>query len=81
MNLSTTATVFSDRDRLALLAADYAELLGHARAAIAAAQRGEADPTGYVRDLLAQRGQLPPAGAAPAQLLAAALPAAQIGGA
>jgi|SRR6266536_1211817 len=59
------------RDRLALLRAEHADLLAHARAAVAAARDGEADPAGYVRDVLAKRGQLPPGDMRPPQLLAA----------
>ncbi|MFI6503709.1 hypothetical protein [Nonomuraea typhae] len=55
--------------QLSLLGAEYGELLAHARAAVAAAERGEADPVGYVRDVLAEHGQLPAAGALPARLL------------
>ncbi|MFE3454991.1 hypothetical protein ACFXJ8_39315 [Nonomuraea sp. NPDC059194] len=76
------ALTLSDRDRLALLLADYVALLAHARAAVAAAELGEADPTGYLRDLLAERGQRPAAGASPAQLMACAMPAPRmLGGA
>lgn len=63
--------ILDDRERLVLLAAAYAELLAHARAAVAAAERGESDPIGYVRDVLAGHGQLPPVGAQPARLLSA----------
>ncbi|MFC7382194.1 ATP-binding protein [Sphaerisporangium rhizosphaerae] len=65
-----TCTNLSDHDRLVLLTAAYAELLAHARAAVAAAEQGESDPIGYVRDVLVEHGQLPPAGVRPARLLA-----------
>jgi hypothetical protein len=57
--------------RLALTRADYAELLAAARAAIAADRDGLRDPLTFVRGVLADRGQLPPAGADVQQLLAA----------
>ena len=44
------------RSRLALMRAEYAALLAGARAAVAAAQAGEADPLGYVRGVLEGRG-------------------------
>ncbi|WP_433382650.1 hypothetical protein [Streptosporangium sp. CA-115845] len=62
----------TDHDRLALLACEHAALLACARATFAAIERQEIDPLGYLRDHLAQRGQLPAAGARPAQLLAVA---------
>ena len=55
---------------MALLRAEYAALLAAARATVAAAQAGEADPAGYVRGVLAERGQLPPAGARPLHVVA-----------
>jgi hypothetical protein len=54
----------------ALLAAEYGELLAAARAAVAAAELGQADPLVFVRHTLSRHGQLPPAGARPAHLLA-----------
>ncbi|MFI6498715.1 hypothetical protein [Nonomuraea typhae] len=72
------------KTQLSLLGAEYGELLAHARAAVAAAERGEADSVGYVRDVLAEHGQLPPAGESPARLLAgtsARIAPAQDGGA
>lgn len=60
----------SGRDRSALLASEYAELLAAARASVAAAALGEADPLIHVRHVLARRGQLPLAGARPVVLLA-----------
>ena len=45
---------------LAIVTAEYAELLAAARAAVAAERNGDADPLGYVRGVLAERGQLPP---------------------
>lgn len=68
--IATTGQGRSDRDRLALLQATYTQLLAATRACVAAEQAGEADPVGYVRDLLADNGQLPAAGARPSQLLA-----------
>ncbi len=50
--------------------AEYAELLAATRAAVAAERNGDADPLGYVRGLLAERGQLPAPGAVPVQVVA-----------
>lgn len=50
---------------LALLRAEYAELLGHARAAVAAARLGQAAPLTLLEGHLEERGQLPPAGIKP----------------
>ncbi|MFD8564951.1 ATP-binding protein [Streptosporangium canum] len=56
--------------RLALLEAVHSQLLAAARAAVAAERRGEPDPVAHLRYLLAETGQLPPAGARPSHLLA-----------
>ena len=48
---------------LAIVQAEYAELLAATRAAVAAERNGDTDPLAYVRGLLAERGQLPLAGA------------------
>jgi hypothetical protein len=69
------------RSRLALMRAEYAALLAAARAAVAAAQAGEADPLGYVRGVLEGRGQLPAAGARPAWIVADACSAMALTGA
>ncbi|GII89699.1 hypothetical protein Ssi03_76890 [Sphaerisporangium siamense] len=61
----------TDTDRLALLAAEHAALLAAARAVFAAIELEEIDPLGYLRDHLAERGQLPVDGARPSQILAA----------
>ncbi|MGV9596087.1 ATP-binding protein [Streptosporangium sandarakinum] len=66
----TTARGSTVEDRLALLQATYVQLLAAARACVAAERLGEADPVGYVRELLADNGQLPPVGARPSHLLA-----------
>jgi hypothetical protein len=58
--------------RLRLLEAEHAELLAHARAAIAAAYVGELDPTGYLAGHLEEHGQLPPKDVPPAVLVAQA---------
>ena len=55
---------------LAIVQAEYAELLAAARAAVAAERNGDADPLGYVRGVLAERGQLPPDGAAAVHVVA-----------
>ncbi|MFI9846733.1 hypothetical protein ACIHFD_57605 [Nonomuraea sp. NPDC051941] len=60
------------REELVMLAAAYSELLAAARASVAAAELGEADPLVYLREHLAEHGQLPPAGARPVRLLAQA---------
>ncbi|MEV4364594.1 hypothetical protein [Nonomuraea sp. NPDC049625] len=60
------------REELVMLAAAYSELLAAARASVAAAELGEADPLVYVREHLAEHGQLPLAGARPVRLLAQA---------
>ena len=49
----------SARDRLALLRAEHAALLAACRASVAAERSGDADPLGYVRGALEERGQLP----------------------
>ncbi|MFI9553156.1 hypothetical protein [Nonomuraea endophytica] len=67
---SAEAQVRTLKAKLSLLGAEYGELLAHARAAVAAAALGEADPVGYVRDVLAEHGQLPQAGALPSHVLA-----------
>jgi len=69
-NQAAPADPDTARSRLALLRAEYAGLLAAARATVAAAQAGEADPAGYVRGVLAERGQLPPAGARPLHVVA-----------
>jgi hypothetical protein len=69
------------RSRLALMRAEYAALLAAARAAVAAAQAGEADPLGYVRGVLEGGGQLPAAGARPAWIVADARSAMALTGA
>jgi hypothetical protein len=51
-------------------AAEHAALLAAARATLAAAVDGEADPLGYLRDALTAHGQVPEIGVHPAQLLA-----------
>ena len=55
---------------LAIVQAEYAELLAAARAAVTAERNGDADPLGYVRGLLAERGQLPPPGVAARHVVA-----------
>jgi len=75
------ADLDATRSRLALMRAEYAALLAAARAAVAAAQAGEADPLGYVRGVLEVRGQLPAAGARPAWIVADARSAMALTGA
>jgi hypothetical protein len=76
-----TAHAYTDMGRLltevrrlrqarAIEAAEHAELLAAARATIAAAHDDEADPLGYLREVLDAHGQLPEMGQHPAQLLA-----------
>jgi hypothetical protein len=47
------------RTQLALLRAEYAELLAHARAAVAAARDGEVDPLVHLSGYLEEHGLLP----------------------
>ncbi|GIH22525.1 hypothetical protein Aph01nite_08350 [Acrocarpospora phusangensis] len=56
-------------DRYALLAAEHAELVAAARAAVAGARLGEGDPLIHVRHVLDRHGQLPPEGSHPATIL------------
>uniref|UniRef100_UPI003F4905A0 hypothetical protein n=1 Tax=Sphaerisporangium sp. CA-236357 TaxID=3240030 RepID=UPI003F4905A0 len=73
---TTIVQVLPDRDRLALLQAEHAALVMAARASVAAAEQGQADPLVFVRAQLDRHGQLPPAGASPVELLAVAAAAA-----
>ncbi|MET8145683.1 hypothetical protein ABZU32_35730 [Sphaerisporangium sp. NPDC005288] len=66
----TAGAVLGERERLVLLAAEHAALLAAARAGVAAAELGHPDPLAFIRHELAERGQLPPAGARPVELLA-----------
>jgi hypothetical protein len=68
------------RIRAGVLAAKYAGLLAHVRAAIAAEQAGAPDPLGWLRADLAGQGQLPPAGAVPQQVAADAAAALAMAG-
>lgn len=61
------------RSQLALLRAEYAELLAHARAAVAAARDGELAPLLHVAGFLEERGLLPPADVPARHLVAEAL--------
>jgi hypothetical protein len=83
--ITMTAAAGADREAWARSMADelrasYAELLAAARASVAAAARGDADPAGWVRDVLAERGQLPPEGASPARVVADARSAMRMAG-
>jgi hypothetical protein len=68
------------RSRLAIARAEYAGLLAEVRAAAAAELAGDADPLGWVRDRLSGRGQLPPPGAVPVQVVADAATALALAG-
>jgi hypothetical protein len=68
------------RSRLAIARAEYAGLLAAVRAAVAADRSGSADPLGWVRDVLGERGQLPPPGAVPVHVVADAATALQLAG-
>jgi hypothetical protein len=68
--LTASAVSLSDRDRLALLAAEHAALVTAARASVAAAALGQIDPLVFLRAQLAKHGQLPPVGARPLEVLA-----------
>jgi hypothetical protein len=63
-----------------VLRAGYAELLAAARASVAAAARGDADPVAWVRGVLQDRGQLPEPGARPVQVVADARSAMRLTG-
>jgi hypothetical protein len=58
-------------NQMALVRADYARLLTAARACVAAERDGLNDPLIFVRELLAERGQLPLPDLSVPQLLAA----------
>jgi hypothetical protein len=60
------------RSLLALTRAQHADLLAAARATVAAARDGEADPIYYIRDELSAREQLPPRHLHAVELLALA---------
>jgi len=62
--------------QLALLRAEHSQLLAAARAAVAAGRDGCPDPLALIRGVLAARGQLPPDGMGPQQLLAVCRPRA-----
>ncbi len=55
---------------LAIVQAEYAELLAATRAAVAAERNGDPDPLAYVRGVLAERGQLPSPGEVPVHVVA-----------
>ena len=63
-----------------VLRAGYAELLAAARASVAAAARGDANPVAWVRGVLQDRGQLPEPGARPVQVVADARSAMRLTG-
>lgn len=66
------ASAASLRNEFTLLSAEYAELLAHARAAVAAARDGELDPIAHLTGFLEERGQLPPDGVPATALVAEA---------
>lgn len=66
--------------RLRLLQDRYMRLLAVSRAAVAARRDGDEDPLAYVAAELAERGQVPPPGMHPAELLAAARQTAELAG-
>jgi hypothetical protein len=69
----STAEVRTEYD---LLRVEYAELLAHARAAVAAARLGQVAPLAFLEGHLAEHGQDPPPGAQPAAEVARAYAAA-----
>ncbi|WP_242884084.1 hypothetical protein [Actinomadura litoris] len=84
--LRTPRTEASLKQEFALLNAEYAELLAHVRAAVAAARDGELDLIAYLVGFLEEHGQLPPAGVPASRLVAEAFARAvdadcQLGGA
>ncbi|MBT2208703.1 MULTISPECIES: hypothetical protein [Actinomadura] len=70
--LHTSQTEASLRQELALVNVEYAELLAHVRAAVAAARDGELDPLVHLAGFLEERGQLPPDGVSASRLVAEA---------
>jgi hypothetical protein len=70
IELDTSAEVRRLKTALALTRHDYHELLGAARAAVAAAARGDVDPLVWVSSELAAHGQLPANGIAPERVAA-----------
>ncbi|WP_242903703.1 hypothetical protein [Actinomadura terrae] len=70
--LHTSRTEASLRQELALLSVEYAELLAHVRAAVAAARDGELDPIVHLVGFLEERGQLPADGVSASRLVAEA---------
>jgi hypothetical protein len=64
-DLRAEAAVRDAAQVLALLRAEYAELLAHARAAVAAARLGQQAPLALLEGHLEERGQLPEPGARP----------------
>ncbi|WP_214417065.1 hypothetical protein [Sphaerisporangium fuscum] len=70
--VTSAVAPLSDHDRLLLLQVEHAALVAAARAAVAAAEQGQADPLVFLRAELGRHGQLPPAGASPVELLAVA---------
>jgi hypothetical protein len=69
---TTRTQVDPVRQELALLRAEYGELLAHARAAVAAARDGEPEPTSYLLGLLEEHGQVPRPDQSPTYLAAQA---------
>ncbi len=82
--MASIASHVADREAgpwsAAAVRAGYAELLAAARASVAAAARGDADPLSWVRGVLEDRGQLPAPGARPAQVVADARAAMRLTG-
>ncbi|MFI6889921.1 hypothetical protein [Streptosporangium canum] len=70
MTLTLTAKAGLSHEDLVLIASQHAQLLAAARATVAAATLGEADPLIHLRHALAANGQLPQAGDRPVVLLA-----------
>jgi hypothetical protein len=70
--LHTPRTEAALRQEYDLLSAEYAELLAHVRAAVAADRDGELNPIVHLAGFLEERGQLPPAGIPASRLVAEA---------
>ncbi len=70
----------SAEERLALLRAEYAQLIAAAHATVAAARAGASDPLVYVEAELARHGGLPPRGASVPTVLADACTAMMLAG-
>ncbi|MGP4030209.1 hypothetical protein [Actinomadura sp. 3N407] len=72
LHTSRTDSAETLRNEFALLSVEYAELLAHVRAAVAADRDGEMAPLTHLAGFLEERGQLPPDGVPASRLVAEA---------